>query len=238
MYDWKLRETEQRREDLIGAAERQFFSRGYESVSMEDIAKEIGLHKAALYKFFKSKEALFFTVVLRGTAIHLRLLQESLQSAGTGIDQVSAIVEAASTFASKHSDYCRAIRYYDSGRFDLLPLLQNDEVAYYPPTREGRVFVLPPETTDVEVAQEIARLRLEIQAALRGAIEAGRADGTIRQGMDPAELAFLVSSLSDSIAGLSPEKRYLLEAAGVGSDRYVLDSKAFLKQALSKEKKK
>ena len=59
-------EKEQRRNYILDAAEKMFFSRGYDNVSMDDIAGEIGLNKATLYIYFKNKESLFFAVVLRG----------------------------------------------------------------------------------------------------------------------------------------------------------------------------
>lgn len=63
--DRKAREKEQRRNDIINAAEKLFFSRSYDNVSMEDIAKEVELNRATLYLYFKNKDALFYAVVLR-----------------------------------------------------------------------------------------------------------------------------------------------------------------------------
>ncbi len=70
--DRRQREKEQRKTGITDAAERLFFSRGYEDVSMEDIARDVELNKATLYLYFENKEALFATVVLRG----IRILRE------------------------------------------------------------------------------------------------------------------------------------------------------------------
>lgn len=54
----RQREKEQRRTEIIDAAERLFFSRGYEDVTMDDIAREVELNKATIYIYFNNKETL------------------------------------------------------------------------------------------------------------------------------------------------------------------------------------
>ncbi len=61
----KEREKEQRREYIIDAAEKLFFSKGYDNVSMNDIADAVGMNKATLYLYFANKESLFFSVIQR-----------------------------------------------------------------------------------------------------------------------------------------------------------------------------
>ena len=48
----RQREKEQRKTEITDAAERLFFSRGYEDVSMDDIAREVDLNKATIYLYF------------------------------------------------------------------------------------------------------------------------------------------------------------------------------------------
>ncbi|BDZ69820.1 helix-turn-helix domain-containing protein [Methanobacterium petrolearium] len=57
--DRREREKEQRRNDIINAAEKLFFAKGYDDVSMNDIATEVELSKATLYLYFDNKEELF-----------------------------------------------------------------------------------------------------------------------------------------------------------------------------------
>ena len=59
----KQREKEQRRECIIDAASKLFSSKGYDKVSMEEIALETELSKTTLYFYFEDKESLFFAVV-------------------------------------------------------------------------------------------------------------------------------------------------------------------------------
>ena len=52
-----------RREKITRIALAQFGARGYEATTMDDIAKEIGFSKAALYQYCSSKEDLFLQVL-------------------------------------------------------------------------------------------------------------------------------------------------------------------------------
>lgn len=63
--DRKEREKEQRKNVILDAAEKLFFSKGFDSVSMEEIAKEVELGKGTLYLYFKSKDSLFFAIISR-----------------------------------------------------------------------------------------------------------------------------------------------------------------------------
>ena len=60
------REKQKRQNDIINAAEKVFFAKGYDNVTMDEIAKEAEVNKALLYYYFKNKEALFFAVNLYG----------------------------------------------------------------------------------------------------------------------------------------------------------------------------
>jgi len=50
------------RRDLLAAAERRFFLRGYHGTTLDDIADEAGYTKGAVYSTFKSKAGLFLAL--------------------------------------------------------------------------------------------------------------------------------------------------------------------------------
>lgn len=54
-----------RREQILDAAASMFDSAAYESVLLKDIAQVVGITKAALYRYFRSKEALFLALYQR-----------------------------------------------------------------------------------------------------------------------------------------------------------------------------
>jgi AcrR family transcriptional regulator len=88
----RKREKDQRRENAINAANRLFFLKGYENVSMEDIAIEAELSKTTLYYYF-NKESLFFTVVKNGIKILGDIIveeTESMQASGVKVGIIGA----------------------------------------------------------------------------------------------------------------------------------------------------
>ncbi len=52
------------KEKILSAALELFSTAGYEGTSMQDIAKRLGLTKAALYRHFTGKEALFDALIV------------------------------------------------------------------------------------------------------------------------------------------------------------------------------
>ena len=62
-----FRETqfELREEAILDATNRLLGDKGYEAMSMDDIAAEVGIAKGSLYKHFESKEALAAAVMVR-----------------------------------------------------------------------------------------------------------------------------------------------------------------------------
>ncbi len=62
-----FRETqfELRAEAILDATNRLLGNKGYEAMSMDDIATEVGIAKGSLYKHFESKEALAAAVMVR-----------------------------------------------------------------------------------------------------------------------------------------------------------------------------
>ncbi|MEN6553374.1 MAG: helix-turn-helix domain-containing protein, partial [Methanobacterium sp.] len=56
---WKKREREQRQNDIINAARKLLALKDFDEVSMDEIAREVGLGKSTLYLYFKNKESLY-----------------------------------------------------------------------------------------------------------------------------------------------------------------------------------
>ncbi|MFD3157216.1 TetR/AcrR family transcriptional regulator [Haloimpatiens sp. FM7330] len=54
---------EVRKQEILDAAMRLFYTKGYEATSMADIAKEINVVKGLCYRYFKSKQELFDTAM-------------------------------------------------------------------------------------------------------------------------------------------------------------------------------
>ena len=73
------------RERVLIAAEALFRQRGYNVVTMRDIAEEVGIRQASLYYHFPSKEQLFITVIEQVFERHRNGLQQVLAEAGSDL---------------------------------------------------------------------------------------------------------------------------------------------------------
>ena len=77
----KERERQQRREEIIKAAEEIFFSRGTESATMDEVAERAELSKGTLYLYFKSKEDFGLELIDYFAPHFSKLAQKHLRSA-------------------------------------------------------------------------------------------------------------------------------------------------------------
>lgn len=70
------REYLQRREEIIETGIRVFHDRGYDSGSLDDVANELGLRKASLYHYLRSKAELLYFIFDRAITVALRRFDE------------------------------------------------------------------------------------------------------------------------------------------------------------------
>lgn len=227
--DRKEREREQRRTEITNAAEKLFFAMGYDNVTMDDIAKEVELNKATLYLYFKDKESLFFTVVLRGVAIQSALVKEREKKAGTGFEKVWEIGHALFSFARKYPDYNRAYNYFYSGRFNLDGVTHPDALTGSLGTildsgpKFWRSAEMAANRASNEVAKQILELNYEVFVLLCNAIKSGIADGDFRQGLDPEEAAIVFTLLLESVPRMRPDLAVVLENKGIDQPKFARD---------------
>jgi len=60
----RKRERDQRIQSILGAAKKVFFSKGYVKATMDEIALEAEISKPTIYQYFKTKDDLFFSLML------------------------------------------------------------------------------------------------------------------------------------------------------------------------------
>lgn len=205
LVDRKEREKEQRRNDIINAAEKLFFSRGYDNVSMNDIANEVELSKATLYLYFKDKESLFFAIVLRGARILNAIYIERSKLEITGIEKIKAMGQGFAEFTKKHPDYFRMLCYSGSERFG---------------------------TADNDDAKEILELVSKNIELISEAFKEGMEDGTVRDDLDPLEMAIYLCSTRLSVMNLDSRWKTALESRGLSYDQFVDNFRRFIAPAV------
>lgn len=64
LKDRKLKEQEKKVDDILAAAKRIFSQKGFLKTTMDEIAYEAALSKPTIYKFFPTKEDLYFSLVI------------------------------------------------------------------------------------------------------------------------------------------------------------------------------
>lgn len=175
------REKRQRRESIIDAAEKLFSTKGYDNVSMNDIAQQVELNRATIYLYFENKEALCFAVILRG----VRLLNEMVRSrvkTSAYTQKINAFGTTYYHFFNLYPQYTQVYNLFQSGRFDTSALRR-------------------PAWDDV---QDIIKLQKELFDILHSAIKTERGSGTISSDVDSAYATILIVSAIDSMINPSP----------------------------------
>lgn len=190
------REKEQRRADIIDAAERVFFSKGWLAATMDDVAEASELSKATLYLYFKNKEELYAAILVRGSEILHRLFSEAVDSGGTGLEQTAAIGRAYLRFHAEQRDYYDAMMYFDARGFDTCD--------------------------DCEFGQKCEEYRERIMGLVAKAVTNGVADGTIRPDLDPLQTAFLLWAASSGVLSAAATAGENMERAyGIKTDEFL-----------------
>jgi AcrR family transcriptional regulator len=100
------RRRERSREEIIDAARSVLLKKGLGAATLEAVAKEVGLTKAALYYYFPSKDALFFELIFDAIERQSQAVHDSVENAKDGGDALRAIVrETVHTFAPRLDDF-------------------------------------------------------------------------------------------------------------------------------------
>lgn len=112
MITRREREKSKRRQAIIEAAEKVFFTKGLDKSTMDDIAAKCELSKGLLYFYFKNKEALSIAIVARAfAALHDSLLQNT--KSGKTAERLASVVKTIQQFYLKQNDYFNMLTYYD-----------------------------------------------------------------------------------------------------------------------------
>ena len=211
----KEQEKEQRRNYILDSAEKLFFSKGYDNVTMDDIANEIGLNKATLYLYFRNKESLFFAVVLRGARILNAMIKEKIEKCRPGIEILDAIGIAYFEFVRKYPDYSRAYLYFRSERFSIE---DNEDLC--------------------DDAKKIIELRGEEFVITCNAIKSGIDEGTIRPDLDPVEVTVFLTLVVKALSEMRPDFKKVLETRGIAEHQFFADAAGFVHLMLLNMEKK
>lgn len=198
---WKEREREQRQNDIIEAARKLLIDRDFDEISMDEIAREVGLGKSTLYLYFKNKESLYFAIVLRGIRIWDQMIKEEVKKGNTGLEKFIAYGNANREFSKKYPDYFRLL---------------------YSPTSIKKQFDMDKMNSSEEF-QEVKELFKEIMSVGINSIQKGMDDGEIRPDVDPAEAAVLLSVIFNGKVNMGDWAKEILESRGIDDHKFTSD---------------
>jgi len=85
--------AERKRSAIMAAAEEQFARRGYDATRMHDVAETLGITGAALFYYFKDKDALYDAVMENAFSSFTARLREVLSSDATLAQQIERAVD-------------------------------------------------------------------------------------------------------------------------------------------------
>ncbi len=91
---------DQRRAQLLDAANAVFTSRGYHAAAMDDIAEAAGVSKPVVYQHFGSKLELYLALLDRSCERLVEVVAEALASTEDNAERVTAAVGAFYDFVS------------------------------------------------------------------------------------------------------------------------------------------
>lgn len=97
-----VKKPEERRRELVAAAEELFRQKQYENTTMKDIMDKVGISKGAIYHYFTSKEDLLEAVIDQSVEDYIAAMQQVLDEAeGTGLDKMCALITAGDVSADQ-----------------------------------------------------------------------------------------------------------------------------------------
>lgn len=163
----KEREKELRSESIIDAAEKVFFSNGFENATMLDVAEKVELSKGTIYLYFHSKNELCMAILLRGLRSLKKLLNTLLSSNEyTGLEKISRLANLFITFSKEHSFHYNALLSYREHRKNC------------PASGQITANTISENKTINRIISDMVRI--------------GQADNTIKKNVDPEKLSQVI----------------------------------------------
>ncbi|MFX0105134.1 MAG: TetR/AcrR family transcriptional regulator, partial [Candidatus Hodarchaeota archaeon] len=99
------KEKEQRRHDITDAAEKLFFSHGFDNTTMEQIAIETEYSKGTLYNYYNSKDELYIAIGNKAYSLIIKYSKEFTEKEPPGIRALMAVGYAYYEFTKDYPNY-------------------------------------------------------------------------------------------------------------------------------------
>jgi AcrR family transcriptional regulator len=103
----KEREYLAHREEILSAAEKVFAAKGFFPTTMSDIARRAEFGTGTLYKYFKSKEELYFTLIDEKVEEINRLVKTELSQRNSAVERIKKVLQLQFEFIERNRDFFR-----------------------------------------------------------------------------------------------------------------------------------
>ena len=182
-------EKERRRAEILDAAEALYAKKGWDALTMDQVARSARLSRALVYVYFRDKDDLLFAIGERAVRLLLDRFKAAVAGTPRGMDQVDAIGRAYMGYAHEFPHY-----------FDFCTRFQSHSVETDSSTNEGAC----------QVAGD------QVLGTVVQAIETGIRDGSIRADVgDPRLLALTLWAFTHGIIQIAMAKGSDLARRGV-----------------------
>jgi len=201
--DRKRQEKEMKRQDIIDAAERVFFTNGYKNSSMDAVAKEAEFSKRTVYVYFSSKEQLYYEIMIRGYRLLIGMLEDCFtkELPQTAEEELRCIFFTLYSFHKSHPNHFSAIMEYE--------------------TKDAK------EQSGIDDASqaECYELGEQVFSYLSNAVEKGIKAGTIDSGLNSHKTALILWAYTVGVFNAGAKKRgYLENFHHISADEFVAEA--------------
>jgi TetR/AcrR family transcriptional regulator len=203
LVERRVEEKERRRAEIVDAAERLYAEKGWDSVTMDQVAKAARLSRALLYVYFRDRDELQFAIGERALEMLRTRFVEAAARHGLGLDQVEAIGRAYMTYARDFPHY-----------FDVCARFQAHATSAHPGSNEGACAV----AGDAAIAVVVDAIRV------------GIADRSIRADIgDPMLYAVTLWAFTHGVIQLAMAKGEDLARLGISTSQFGENALALLR---------
>jgi AcrR family transcriptional regulator len=116
----RAREKAQRRREILKAARREFFERGFHRPTMDDVAARAEVSKGTIYLYFESKEEILAHLLLEGLELLVTEMEAVCEPTRATSPQctLELLANTYLQFCQSYPNYFRLIMAFDRGRFE------------------------------------------------------------------------------------------------------------------------
>ncbi|HET6273977.1 MAG TPA: TetR/AcrR family transcriptional regulator [Bacteroidota bacterium] len=209
----KDREKEQRREEIITAAQKVFFEKGLPAATMDEIAEAAELSKGTLYLYYKSKEDLYLAVMMRGSEIMYQMFLEASTTSENTIQALVNLGEAYYQFFRQHTNYFRMYLFFENPQFHR--------------------------QVSEEMLNTCSGNDMKIWNLVIDLIKKGKKEGLLESDLDPLEASIILWSSGNALMRqMDREDNYWHQKMGVNLEAALRKSYQFLLEGMMTEEGK